>query len=620
MSFPKNNRILLVDDNPDIHGDYAKILCTAPAHSDAEDIAAFLGSTELSPSSDTPSSEIDSAYSGEEAVQKAALACERKQPYAIAFVDMRMPPGWDGLRTAVELWKTDSNLQIVICTAYSDNSWTDIIDRVGKTDNLLILKKPFAAIEVAQMATALTEKWELARQAQLKREDLERLINQRTQQLQHAALHDDLTDLPNRRCFYMRLVEAIQNQKGKTLPAALALVDLDRFKQVNDSFGHPIGDELLKAVAARLRKYAVPEDTVARLGGDEFALITSGGNESEEHLTERLAKLVTLMSEPYLLPCGDLYCPASVGVSLILTDDEYPEELVRRADLALYRAKRDGRGTLRQFDPDIDSKTVHTRQFEPDLRRAIDEHEFILHYQPIVSCVNGSVAKLEALVRWQHPSRGLLAPADFIPLAEDTSLICEIGNWVLEEACRQAVTWPEHVMLAVNLSAVQFRKVNQVTDSIVANLSRFGLSPERFEVEVTEGVLLQDSDELIATLKRLRGMGVSIVLDDFGIGYSNLNYLRKFPFNKIKLDRAFVREVNDCEDARTIVRAVAKLGRKLRLETTAEGVETERQYDIVRNEGFNFFQGYLCGRPMPDDKLESLMETAATIDFVNDEL
>ena len=614
MSLSKNNRILLVDDNPDIHQDYTKILGENHASDGMEDVVAFLGVPE-SPSAESPTLELDSAFSGEEALQKVSDGCSEKRPFAMAFVDMRMPPGWDGLRTTEELWKIDPDLQIVICTAYSDNSWSDIIGRVGKTDKLLILKKPFDAIEVAQLATALTEKWELGRQARMKRDDLERLIQKRTKQLQHAALHDPLTDLPNRRLFQMRLAQAINDHDERNSPTAVLLLDLDRFKQVNDSWGHPIGDDLLKAVSARLSGFAGPKDTVARLGGDEFALIRSGSNCSADQERRQIADLAKRMSHTYALPCGEVSCPASIGVSFIPEDGEHPEELVRRADLALYRAKQDGRGTARIFESSIDAKITATRELEAELRRGINDRQYELHYQPIVSCDSGQVAKIEALVRWEHPSRGLLRPIDFIPTAEDTGLIVQLGDWILEEACMQAAQWPDQIQIAVNLSAVQFRNTDRLLESIVRSISRSGLRPERLELEITEGVVLQDCDEMAEVLTTLREMGISIVLDDFGIGYSNLNYLRRFPFNKLKLDRAFIAEVCDCPDARTIVRAVAELGRNLGLETTAEGVETNGQYEIVRQEGFDYLQGYLSGCPMPDADFEALIASKAPVEF-----
>ena len=609
------HRVLLIDDNPSIHEDYRKSLQPmgndASASTDAID--AFFDQPNGELNAEQPlvvrNLKLDSAFQGEEALEMVKQAIEEDDPYSLMFVDMRMPPGWDGLKTVEEIWKIAPDLHAVICTAYSDRSWKEILRRVGRTDKLLILKKPFEKIEVSQIAVALTEKSVLAKKAELKQEDLEKLVEQRTKQWQHAALHDSLTDLPNRKQLQARLIDVINSHRRSGLDVSVVLVDLDRFKHVNDTMGHQVGDELLIAVAQRLKSCVRESDTVARLGGDEFVVIRDNiKEEMQSHLA--INRIQEAMAEPYDVAGEHLNCGVSMGVSTFPRDGKTPEELMRKADIALYRAKQNGRGQYRIFDHQMDADVIEVRQIESDLRKALSNNELALWFQPLVYTHNGRISAFESLLRWHHPERGLLGPDKFISIAENTGLIIPIGEWVVQEACRQVATWPEHIRVAINASAVQFRDSYSFADFVLSTLKEHGVSPDRFEVEITETVILRDSDHTSAMLNQLRESGIQISLDDFGVGYSSLSYLRKFPFARLKLDRTFVHASDESHNARVILRAVAGLGKNLDVATVAEGVETAEQMDYIRAEGYTEAQGYFLGRPMGAERVqEQLRQT-----------
>ena len=418
---------------------------------------------------------------------------------------------------------------------------------------------------------------------------------QAQQQIFHMARHDALTNLPNRTLFRDRLERGLrQVRPGERL--AVFCLDLDHFKEINDSLGHPVGDALLKEVARRLSECVSEDDTVARLGGDEFAIVQFCRG-SEPSATSLLAgRLVENISAPYDVGGHQLVIGVSIGVSLSPDDGKHPDELLKNADLALYRAKADGRGTYRFFEAGMDARAQARRMLELDLRAALRRNEFEAYYQPIIDVAKGRTVAFEALVRWNHPERGQVQPGNFIPLAEETGLIVQLGQWMLRRACMDAAGWSEDVGVAVNLSPVQFKNPNLVA-SVMAALQASGLPARRLELEITESVLLQNSETTLAILHELRAHGVRISLDDFGTGYSSLSYLRSFPFDKIKIDRSFVQELASRDDSMAIVRAVAGLGRSLGIATTAEGVETEAQLDLLRREGCTQAQGYLFGRP-----------------------
>jgi diguanylate cyclase (GGDEF)-like protein/PAS domain S-box-containing protein len=416
--------------------------------------------------------------------------------------------------------------------------------------------------------------------------------------------HDALTGLPNRVLLRERLEEARTFvERGGS--AAVLSVDLDNFKSVNDTLGHAIGDALLQGVAERLLRCVRQDDTVARLGGDEFVVVLLG-LENREEAAQRGQSIVDLVSEPYHLAGHQLLVSASVGITTSPGDGILPDQLLKNADVALYCAKAEGRRAYRLFEP---SMAVHRQarlDTEGELRDALADDSFVIYYQPIVSVTSGAIVGLEALVRWQHPVRGLIYPDAFIPIAEDTGMIVRLGEWVLRGACRHASQWPEAVRLCVNVSPTQFKAANflgTVCDALEAS----GLPARRLDLEITESVLLQESDGTLATLNELRRMGVSISLDDFGTGYSSLGYLRSFRFDRIKIDRSFVGDLLQRAESAAIVRAVVGIGNALSIATVAEGVETSGQLRRLRAHGCSEAQGYLFSKARPVDEITAML-------------
>jgi diguanylate cyclase (GGDEF)-like protein/PAS domain S-box-containing protein len=428
---------------------------------------------------------------------------------------------------------------------------------------------------------------------------------QAQERISHMARHDALTNLPNRTLFREQLEQALRLVKRSDQLAVLCL-DLDHFKEINDSLGHPIGDALLMEVGRRLGECVTDNDTVARLGGDEFAIVQFCKDCDPSAVALLASHVVERISEPYTIGGHQLVIGVSIGISLAPEDGKNPDELLKKADLALYRAKADGRGTYRFFETGMDARAQARRLLELDLRAALPRNEFEVYYQPIRDIACDKVVAFEALVRWNHPLRGMISPVSFIPLAEETGLIIKLGDWVLRQACADATGWPEEVCVAVNLSPVQFKNPSLVSQ-VRAALQRSGLAPHRLELEITESVLLQNSEATLAVLHELRGFGVRISLDDFGTGYSSLSYLRSFPFDKIKIDRSFVSELATREDSMAIVRAVTGLGKSLGIVTTAEGVETDAQFELLRREGCTQAQGYLFSKPRPVAEVETML-------------
>jgi diguanylate cyclase (GGDEF)-like protein len=422
-------------------------------------------------------------------------------------------------------------------------------------------------------------------------------------QIAYLARHDVLTDLSNRAVLRERMEESLTRLRRGGRAVTLFMLDLDLFKGVNDSLGHPVGDALLKAVARRLLGCLRETDTVARLGGDEFAIMAVTDGDQREQAIATANRLLEALSAPYSFDGHRLDISTSVGIALAPEHGTDVDQLIKSADLALYKAKVGGRNTYRLFEAAMGADADARRTLEIDLRNALTRNEFELHYHPIVDIRTNEIANVEALIRWRHPERGRIAPADFIPLAEESGLINPIGEWVLRRACADAAGWPPQFKVAANLSPVQFRRGNLV-ERISRILAETGCSPKRLMLEITETVLMQGTTENFETLHQLRKLGISIVLDDFGTGYSSLSYLRLFPFDQIKIDRSFVGELSSNADCAAIVSAVASLGRSLNVETVAEGVETEEQLVLARASGCTHAQGFLFGRPCPVGELD----------------
>jgi diguanylate cyclase (GGDEF)-like protein len=427
---------------------------------------------------------------------------------------------------------------------------------------------------------------------------------QQEERIRHMARHDALTGLPNR----VQFIEAMDAAEAAILRGegiAVLCIDLDHFKQVNDSLGHSIGDKLLQHVAGRLKAATRENDLVARLGGDEFALLLRGGVSPTDAATVA-ERIVTSIGTPFMVDDHQLVIGASVGISIAPADGEDGEALMKNADLALYKAKTDGRSTYHFFETGMDAAIQKRRSIEAGLRLALGREEFRLVFQPLVGLEENRITCFEALLRWDPPGRATVAPGDFIPVAEETGLIVPIGEWVLREACRTAVSWPDNVRVAVNLSPAQF-KSKHLYETVMVALTESGLDPRRLELEITESLLLTDNEPTLRLLHKLRALGVRISMDDFGTGYSSLSYLRSFPFDKIKIDRSFMRDLKTRSDSLAIVQAVIGLGHSLGMSTTAEGIETTEQLEAVRAHGCNEVQGFLFSPPVAASSAAELL-------------
>ncbi|WP_375777875.1 EAL domain-containing protein [Bradyrhizobium sp. ma5] len=422
----------------------------------------------------------------------------------------------------------------------------------------------------------------------------------------HMAQHDALTDLPNRVLLKEWMEQALSGARCGGPSLAVLMLDLDRFKDVNDTLGHPAGDALLKSVAARLRRSVSDTTLVARLGGDEFAVIDYVTDPVTEAgvLAERIRKA---LSEPIDLGDHRVTTTTSIGIAIAPRDGTDSDEVLRSADLALYSAKSGGRGAFRFFEPELDRQLQTRRSLERDMRSALANGEFELHYQPFINVASGETCGFEALLRWHHPQRGMVSPAQFIPLAEETGLIVPLGEWVLRTACAEAAKWPDDLKIAINLSPVQFRSP-ELVPVIVHALASSGVSPDRLELEVTETAIIQDSEAVFAALSQLHDLGVRIALDDFGTGYSSLSFLQKFPFDKVKIDRSFVSELAGATDeSRRIARAIVRFAVSLGKTTTAEGVETREQLDILRADACVEVQGFHFSPAVQSEKVAQMI-------------
>jgi diguanylate cyclase (GGDEF)-like protein len=426
----------------------------------------------------------------------------------------------------------------------------------------------------------------------------DRLADER---MRYLARHDSLSGLLNRASFGETLRQAAWRQAGGGADFAVLCLDLDRFKDVNDSLGHAAGDEVLRQVSARLRALVRHGDSVARLGGDEFAVLQTGvdGPEAVSRLAERI---VQTLRQPYELGGTTVLCGASLGAALFGTDADNEEDLMHHADLALFRAKSAGRSTFSFYDASLDEQLHKRRELTRDLREAIGSSQLRLHYQALHAADGRTVTGYEALLRWDHPERGAVPPCEFVPLAEDTGLIGPLGRWVVQRACAEAASWPGELTVAVNLSAAQFRH-DDVVALVKGALEASGLPARRLEIEITESLLINNTEQVLQTLRALSAMGVAIAMDDFGTGYSSLAYLWRFPFHKVKIDRAFTQHLGQDEKVDLIVRSIITLAHSLHIRVNAEGVETEPQLQALQAQGCDEFQGFLLGRPKPAEQL-----------------
>ncbi len=622
MDIPENRRVLIVDDNRTIHEDFHKIL--GGKRSAASARVAALGEELFGEPTraDGPRYEVSSAYQGQEAFAMVEAARRAERPFALAFVDMRMPPGWDGVQTIDQLWAADPRLQIVICSAYSDYSWEDLLRKFGAVDRLLLLKKPFDSAEVSQLSCALTEKWQLARAAELKVSELEAMVEERTRRIHHDAFHDLLTDLPNRALLTERLERCLGTSRRRPdYCYAVLFLDLDRFKVINDGLGHVVGDAVLLAAAERLAACVRSSDTLAlceggelaRFGGDQFVLLI----ESFRHEADALRvadRLRQKVAQPIVVEGQEIHLSISAGIAFGHAGYARPDEILRDADIALSRAKAKGPGSEEIFSAQIHESALRRWSLEGELRRAVERGELVLHYQPIVCLETGQARHMEALVRWRQQDR-FTSPAEFIPLAEETGLIVPLGHWVLEQACRQLQRWrselqAEDLSVSVNVSRKQFSHPDFVQD-VRGILEATGVSPKNVRLEITESVLMESGPGMLEVLNGLRELELKLHLDDFGTGYSSLSYLQRMPIDALKIDRSFVATLGTAPASDSIVKTIVALAHTLEMDVIAEGVETQAQLELVKSLGCNSAQGYFFSQPLSAAAIGELLKQSA---------
>jgi diguanylate cyclase (GGDEF)-like protein len=562
----------------------------------------------------------------------AAIELIERESFDLVLLDVMMP-GIDGIETLKRIRSQNSAsvLPVIMVTAKSESG--NIVDALELGANDYVTKPVDFAVALARVNTQISrkraEQQVVAANEELRKanEDLERRVEERTSRLidanqrlkaeiadreesqarsQYLAYHDSLTGLGNRLLFKEQLEEALKDVSVTPHPFAVLFLDLDGFKAVNDTLGHSIGDLLLKSVATKLRDILERTDRIARLGGDEFAILQVSAPQPGSSIA-LAEKIIEIVGQPCNIDGHDVAVGASVGIAVAHPGDMNTETFLKSADLAMYSAKSDGRGIYRLFDPKMDAIVQARRLLERDMRTALVQNGFKLFYQPLVNLQTRKVTTFEALMRWQHPERGSVPPLEFIPVAEEMGLIVQLGEWALRQACTQAMEWPDGICVSVNLSPLQFSKGNLVS-TVVSALASSGLPASRLELEITESVLLERSERNIAILNQLRDLGVRIAMDDFGTGYSSIGYLRSFPFDKIKIDQSFVRDLLVDKGSLAIVRAIAGLGVSFGMTTTAEGVETEAQMRCLNLEGCIEVQGYLFSKPVPAHEIALLLE------------
>jgi predicted signal transduction protein with EAL and GGDEF domain len=656
-----NRRILVVDDNRAIHDDFRKILGREEAA--ARDALNALDAELFGTAGDSPDEAfaLEHAYQGEEAIEKVRRARAEGRAFALLFVDVRMPPGLNGIETTARLLREDPDVGIVICSAYSDYSWEEMTAAFGKTDRVLILKKPFDTVEVRQLAHALQRRWELARLAALKVQDLRALIDAKTADLQavnealkrEAALReealqrlgesnekiralayqDGLTGLPNRRLFNEHLVKVLARSRRKGTEFAVLFIDIDNFKLINDTIGHQAADEVLRQLAESLSMLIRTDDmlglyhdedvdstatisiepmsdaVLARLGGDEFIVLLPDTRDRFSAGTVA-RRILSHLEQPIRAEGHEVFVTASIGIATYPDDGLSSDILIRNADTAMYHAKQEGKAAFQYYSAAMNAASVERLALETGLRRALEDGSLELHYQPQIEVRTGRIIGAEALLRWRHPQRGYISPAAFIPIAEDSGLIVPIGAWVIERACAQSVEWRRaglpRLPIAVNVSGVQFQR-QDLTEVVRRNLLQYGLEPSALHIEITETAIISARERAIALLAQLRELGVRLALDDFGTGYSSLSYLKSFPIDTVKIDRSFVAEMLTDRTTASIVEAIVSMTRILGLSVIAEGVEDAAQFEFLQRIGCDAVQGFYFSGAVPADQIAKLL-------------
>ncbi|MGA8138733.1 MAG: EAL domain-containing protein [Pseudomonas gingeri] len=730
-----NRRILIIDDTPSIHEDFRKTLCP-------DDVEDHLQMAEQALFGDTVARkvkcfELDSAFQGQEGLAKVEQALLQGQPYAMAFIDMRMPPGWDGLQTLERLWQVDPKLQVALCTAYSDYSLEEMNERVEMGDRLLILKKPFDAIEIRQLASTLTVKWQMTEDAALKMDQLEQAVEERTRELSDAniivqnsptllyrlrgepsfplmyishnitkfghsaegllasadwaaelihgddqekvdaamakvldkdaegasiefrlrtgdgqlrwvenryvpvrdpegrllevegiiiditehklaeekiallARTDGLTGLANRSTLIERLHQSFAGARRGASSFAVFYLDLDHFKRINDTLGHPVGDLLLQEVSRRIQACTRENDVVARLGGDEFAVLQMEMLDPAQS-GALASKILNALVEPYQLEGNEVRISASVGISTYAQDSESADSMLVQADMALYRSKDSGRNQYHFHSEEINQEVIDRIAITQDLKKAIEQNELELHYLPEVDLGSGKILGMEALVRWNHPERGILGADQFIPAAEKTGTIVALGRWVLEQACRQMHQWRRDGMappvIAINLSLAQLKSGGELIRDVLETTGKWGLSPADLQFDVTEATLAHTKWTKNDVLPKLRELGVKIAIDDFGTDYSSFDYLKTYRVNHLKLAQSLINHASQDVESATTLRAIINFAREVGIGIIAEGVETQEQRHSLMAAGSPMTaQGYYFSKAVDSQRASELL-------------
>lgn len=741
-----NFRLIIIDDNPKIAQDVIKVLSNkAELNDDFDALDEVLFGTPNDKSNNKksmaqlPNFSFTTATQGQEGVEIIRQALERGEHYALAFVDVRMPPGWDGIETIKRMWQIDPFIQVVICTAYSDYSWEATIDELGVSSNFLILKKPFDNLAIRQLAFGLVQKWLLDKTVRQNTVYLEKQIAEKTASLHHAfsllrilfdsttegvlvldfentlidcnlrfqelfeieknlveakcgqkilsllrnnvhepskefehmllandketifqetiqlknnkiyeltsrpyfvnsqaagrfwsvldvservamskrlthqATHDPLTNLPNRALLRDRLSHGIIESERLKKRVAILFFDLDRFKLVNDSLGHEVGDQILCLASERIQDCLRKGDTVARLGGDEFVIVLTQLTKREDaHILSN--RLIMSFQAPFIVAGQEINVTTSIGVSMYPEDGSSVDALLRKADLAMYQAKSLRRNNCYFYDKELNDESGAKLKLVSELKHAIDEKQFILFYQPQFDLQTGLVVGLEALIRWQHPNRGLIGPSEFIPEAEESGLIIAIGEWVLEEVCRQINDWRHAglpcMQVAVNISSWQLRQRNfhKVVKDI---LKRHNMAPHCLQIEITENVIVSQL-EVMKMIEKLRKLDLKIILDDFGTANSSLHYITEIPIDGVKIDRSYIKNIAKSHNHEAIIEAIISIANNLNLKLVAEGVDDKIQETFLRNKACGILQGFLYCEPVTALAIVELLNNKLT--------
>lgn len=611
-----NIHILLIDDNPEIHKDFIKILNDDTETESTIDNKDLLGAQifgEEYHQQDTnmhmAAFKIDSAFQGIDGIKLVQNAKDNHQKYTLAFIDIRMPPGIDGIETIKNIWQIDSDIQVVICTAYSDYTWHDTVKYLGITDNLLILKKPFDYMAVRQLSSALTRKWLLMQESKDYNVVLENYVQERTENLIHQATHDNLTELPNRTLLYDRMDYTIELSSRNKAIFAVLYFDLDHFKTINDTFGHTAGDIVLKTIAMRVRANMRKQDTLFRIGGDEFVMLIPN-IVTEENIIHIANNLLKIIQETIQLDIKNINMHSSVGISIYPQNGKKSIELLNNADLAMYHSKELGGNQFQFYNKDLNAKTSFHAEIELELQQAIDNNEFCLFYLPQIDLKTDQLIAVEALIRWNHPKLGILPPAGFISAAEKSGLIVPIGEWVIKTAIAQNKIWQQKnykpILISVNVALQQIRQSNFI-ERLEYYLKAANLEPKYFGIELIENIFI-NSPEVINVINNIKKIGIQITLDNFGSGNMSLTYLKNVQIDYLKIDRSFVEHLETDHNNKIIVESIINIANSLNLKIVAEGIETSQHKMFLQQHDCQYAQGYYFSKPLAAQDLEMLLQ------------